>query len=1211
MDFDSLIEQFGRQGQALIDKDGLGEFIFSEGTYQIEIIDGKKSYWPFLQIDDEGKILDALCSCDKEGGCEHLAAGCLKIYQGKKEPLHVRFKESFWNHLFKVVAKRHGYDTDILKKVEKGVFQKDSNTKKRLVFIQAKGVLGEKKLTEYIEKRVLETEENSIKFSNLSIEEISLWKEGKAPCHLLYELSFWSDLAKFFMLEQEKNTEYTIRFSEEKEGLPSIIQIEFPFMFVELYLARAYWPEIVPSLNTVSSPLRLYEVRSNKVEKITYDIEKKMFFIKGSKGDELKVEKIDEATLVGPWQYVEKKGFYHRTEDPLLENPQIPFDQIPENLQSYRKTFEEFLTGYVIDYEAKEAKYLLFFDQENNFHIKPYLFFPDDLDKPFSWYKHPWIFIQNKGFYAVASPLVDEKMVSKNNVSDFVDAHRMWLHDFEGFETHFGSLKAHLSYELSSIDTLTFLSEIDLPEEIQGTVDFGRWVYLPSQGFYHKEEKGLFLHPGLKIEKQEIGKFIKNHKEDLSQVENFFTEESPITRMGLRILLTSDERIKIIPEVEYAAGFTPASLKFFGDYVYVDKKGFFYLDPSLQLPEKYSEQTIISKKEEPLFLSFDLLGLKSFILSLDPRLKTPTELELKAKQIQEENKNYLVHLVYESEMGKVDASEIYEQIEEGKRFIFSKAGLIDSSEMRLGWMRRTKHTKKGKFFCFSTLEWIRLCLFEQVLPPKEGREVFDELMGFKVTELIDTSLLKSELRPYQKEGLNWLWFLYCHRLSGLLCDEMGLGKTHQAMALLAAALQKNQKEKYLVVCPTSVIYHWEELLHKFLPKMNVHIYYGTNRSLEGLKKADLLLTSFGILRGDIEQIKNIPFEISIFDELQIAKNEASLVHKALLQLNTTMRLGLTGTPIENRLKELKAIFDITLPAYLPEETEFRSLFISPIEKFQDENAKKLLARLISPFILRRRKKEVLLDLPDKIEEVVHCGLSNEQKQLYLEATRKSKELLLEDLKDGQKPVPYIHVFALLTQLKQICNHPCLITKDLKDYEKHESGKWDLFIELLNETRDSGQKLVIFSQYLQMLELIESHLKKEDIGFATIKGSTKDRAGQIKKFRSDPKCEVFTASLLAAGVGIDLSCASVVIHYDRWWNPAKENQATDRVHRIGQNRGVQVFKLVTRGTIEESIHTMIERKQKLIEEMLGQEDTEQIETLSRDELIEILEKTWKD
>jgi SNF2 family DNA or RNA helicase len=289
---------------------------------------------------------------------------------------------------------------------------------------------------------------------------------------------------------------------------------------------------------------------------------------------------------------------------------------------------------------------------------------------------------------------------------------------------------------------------------------------------------------------------------------------------------------------------------------------------------------------------------------------------------------------------------------------------------------------------------------------------------------------------------------------------------------------------------------------------------------------------------------------------------------------------------------------------MPQEAHFKELFVNPIEKNQDGEKKNLLFKLIKPFILRRKKSEVLLELPEKIEEISYCDLSEEQQELYKKTFLLHKSALMQDLENQTKPVPYLHVFSLLSTLKQICDHPCLVTKQFNDFQKHKSGKWDLFVELLQEIRDSGQKVVVFSQYLHMLDMMEAYLKQHQIGYATIRGSTRNRKEQLDLFKTDPKCEVFLASLQAVGVGVDLVSASVVIHYDRWWNPARENQATDRVHRIGQNRGVQVFKMVTKGTIEEHIHRLIEKKLTLIEGVIGFDEHDQIKGLDRQELIQL-------
>ena len=246
------------------------------------------------------------------------------------------------------------------------------------------------------------------------------------------------------------------------------------------------------------------------------------------------------------------------------------------------------------------------------------------------------------------------------------------------------------------------------------------------------------------------------------------------------------------------------------------------------------------------------------------------------------------------------------------------------------------------------------------------------------------------------------------------------------------------------------------------------------------------------------------------------------------------------------------------------------------------------------------------ELKEKIEEIAYCDLMPFQQQLYSEVLEKRRHHLLEELHNDRGTIPYLHIFSLLSSLKQICDHPAVYLKDPGGYERYPSGKWELFLELLREARESKQKVVIFSQYLGMMDIIEAYLSEQNIGFASLRGATQNRKEQLELFNRDPSCEVFVGSLQAAGLGIDLTAGSVVIHYDRWWNAARENQATDRVHRIGQQRGVQVFKLVTKGTFEEKIDAMIQRKGKLMDEVVGIDDQHLLKTFSRDDLIQLLE-----
>lgn len=317
-----------------------------------------------------------------------------------------------------------------------------------------------------------------------------------------------------------------------------------------------------------------------------------------------------------------------------------------------------------------------------------------------------------------------------------------------------------------------------------------------------------------------------------------------------------------------------------------------------------------------------------------------------------------------------------------------------------------------------------------------------------------------------------------------------------------------------------------------------------------------------------------------------------------------MKLGLSGTPIENTIEDLKALFDLILPKLLPKTSEFKEKFLIPIEKNFDKKARMRLNKVTGPFIMRRLKKDVLKDLPEKVETDMLCEMTPIQEQIYHKVISEQKSSLINMLSSENEGT--LHIFALLTKLKQLCDHPCLIETGLDPFKEEMSGKWELFKELLQEARDSGQKVVVFSQYLEMLNIIESYLKKQGIGFASLRGSSLDRKEQVRRFQEDPKCEVFVGSLLASGVGIDLTAASVVIHYDRWWNPAKEAQATDRVHRIGQNRGVQVFKLITKDTIEERIDWLIKDKLRLIDTLNTDEGPDLFKNFTKKELLQLVE-----
>lgn len=466
--------------------------------------------------------------------------------------------------------------------------------------------------------------------------------------------------------------------------------------------------------------------------------------------------------------------------------------------------------------------------------------------------------------------------------------------------------------------------------------------------------------------------------------------------------------------------------------------------------------------------------------------------------------------------------------------------------------------------------------------------------------------LASNLRPYQRKGVDWLRFLYENRLGGLLCDDMGLGKTHQAMALMAWLKGKQKlKDPFLVVCPTTVLSHWIQKIRDFAPGLCAVAYHGGNRKTEDVE-GKVLLTSYGVLRNDILALREIPFALAVFDEIQNLKNKDTQNYQAAEALQAPMRIGLTGTPIENSLQELKSLFDLVLPGYLGSDAAYAARYAPAASQASEPSGLAQLRRLIAPFTLRRLKADVLEELPEKIEDVRTCRLSPMQVQLYREAVASKGTQLLSQIQSKSKQLPYIHIFALLNLLKRICDHPALALNQVDDYRNYQSGKWDLFQELLLETLDSGQKLVVFTQYLGMIAMMERLLADLGVPFVALTGASQDRGAIIRRFNEDKDCRVFLGSLKAGGTGIDLVGGSAVLHYDRWWNAAREDQATDRVHRIGQKRAVQVFKLVTEGTLEEKISAIIDRKRRLMNAVVQADNPHLSKLFTREELMALLQ-----
>jgi len=1228
----NILKRFQRQ----IEKDKTriiaSEVEFSGGTYQIQVLDHKLNTeeWVFLQLDNHGRLKDHFCSCqesEKGRGCIHQAIAYSHIYGSYTIPLHIRFNRSLWNYLCKYCAEQvPGTAPDILMVASPGHILCRTPNKKILISIKS----NTPQTTEAIQKLLLDreeqTEETSLKFSNLSPEEIESWQRGKASPQLAYELSFWSDLAKYLLSLQELEVPYTIKFNIGNKQLPSDLIVTFPEFTIEWTLSNEGLIEIIPSLTTVHSPLGVYYTTQTPFTEITYDKEKLHFVPSLAKQKE--PPKAVKGINIGDWTYVPDKGFYSQIHQSPIEIDDLKNVEalLNENSETLRSLISNCLIGTI----PMAVSYELSFDDQNNLHIQEYLFTSGDLLLPGSHIFGSWVYIDDKGFFHFEERYFDEieTIIPAEEIGSFISQHKNWLNSQIGFATHVSPIESNLTYSLDKENTLSFACSLPVGNDRPKQIDFDRWIYIPSEGFYSKTsmQTSLPLQSKMHITENQLPLFIRRNREELQLVQGFFSNKCPLSKVRINIHLVNSEQIAVTPEYELLPAYANKEVRFFGNISFVEGEGFYELEPHLQLPEQYSHPVTIEGEQITDFLNNDLDKLLPLAHSVDAQLRKASSLRLIANHIDcKENegiRNYSLKLNFESELGSLSLASLWHAFQQGKRFVLSEAGLIDLSDKRYGWLKtlaKNKVNRKNDQLLLSSVEVLKLNVIEEInLPPSEEKlntsslKLFKELTELHAPDEPDLQGLKSHLRPYQQTGVNWLWFLYHHGLSGLLCDDMGLGKTHQSMALLAACTnywkkrEPGKKRHFLIICPTSVIYHWQDKLKEFLPNLKVWTFHGSKRTLEGFQEDyDILLTSYGIWRNEVKMLSKIKFDIAIFDELQIAKNQSSRIYHTLLKTNARMRLGMTGTPIENNLGELKALFDLVLPSYMPSESDFRDFFVRTIEKEGDLKRKQLLARLIKPFVLRRKKEDVLLDLPEKIEELSHCELSENQQQLYIEVLSSSREKILDELRDGHNPIPYMHIFALLANLKQICNHPAAFLKTPAEYQKYQSGKWDLFVELLEEARESGQKVVVFSQYLNMLDIIEHYLKENKIGYAAIRGATTDRGKHLKRFNEDPTCEVFVASLQAAGLGIDLTAASVVIHYDRWWNAARENQATDRVHRIGQKRGVQVFKLITKNTLEEHINFMIAKKGRLMDDIISIDDHQIVKKFTREELIELL------
>jgi non-specific serine/threonine protein kinase len=458
-----------------------------------------------------------------------------------------------------------------------------------------------------------------------------------------------------------------------------------------------------------------------------------------------------------------------------------------------------------------------------------------------------------------------------------------------------------------------------------------------------------------------------------------------------------------------------------------------------------------------------------------------------------------------------------------------------------------------------------------------------------------------ELRPYQKFGYQWLNFLHEFRVGGILADDMGLGKTVQTLALLQRMYENGAQLPSLIVVPTTPLFNWQKEIERFTPELDVMVYAGAERKSlhEEFAAHQIILTSYAILRRDIETLKQQEFLYVVLDESQNIKNSISVNAHAARALNAQHRLALSGTPVENNLMELWSQFAFVNPGMLGSERAFAENFAKPIERFGDEQTSHALKKLIFPFLLRRTKELVATELPPKVESTVLCDMDPDQKRTYEHWRQYFRESILKSIETVGFHRSKIKVLEGLMRLRQICCHPRLVDPN---YEG-SAGKFEAFIEMLDDILAEGHKVLVFSQFVKMLDLVRRHCDHENIAYVYLDGATRNRRERVEQFQSDENLKLFLISLKAGGTGLNLTAADYVIHYDPWWNPAVEMQATDRTHRIGQTKQVFAYKLITRESVEEKILALQEKKRALIKNIITT-DSGFMKSLTRED-VEVL------
>lgn len=508
-----------------------------------------------------------------------------------------------------------------------------------------------------------------------------------------------------------------------------------------------------------------------------------------------------------------------------------------------------------------------------------------------------------------------------------------------------------------------------------------------------------------------------------------------------------------------------------------------------------------------------------------------------------------------------------------------------------------------KKFHFSVLDEMLAEVDEDAMLEEleKKKEKLDKIIDSNFNNVVPPGDLKAALRPYQLAGFQWLMFLNEAGWGGILADDMGLGKTVQALAMFLHYKRDHPDAKYLVVCPTTLIYNWENEIKKFTPSLTYHIHHGPKRAsdIKNFDEYDVIITTYGTMRSDIKMLKEVHFDYALLDESQSIKNPQSQVAKASLLLDARHRLALSGTPVQNNTFDLYAQMNFLNPGMLGSREFFMNEFATPIDKFQEPEIVSQLKKLTYPFLLRRTKEQVAKDLPEKTETILFCEMDKEQRKIYDSYRDSYKSQILGMIDERGMQRSQLHILQGLTKLRQICDSPAILNEE--DRHPNHSVKLDELAREINENV-GNHKALIFSQFLGMLGLIREELEKQNIPYAYFDGSTTstEREKAIQRFQNDSECRVFLISLKAGGIGLNLTAADYVYIVDPWWNPAVEQQAIDRTHRIGQTKNIFAYRLICKDTIEEKMLILQERKRALASDLVS-EDNAFLKKLTREDI----------